>query len=71
MRPFNISTPDGEVLFAWHILPLALYIKHESLLSQEPVGLAENIEQTMAFKLLATDPDSRLVINCLYIVSFI
>lgn len=66
MRPFNISTPDGEVLFVWHILPVALYTKHESFLSQESVGLAENIEQSLAFKLLATDPESRLIIYCLY-----
>lgn len=67
VRPFNISTPDGEALFAWHILPLALYTKHESFLSQERVGLAEDIEQTMAFKLLVTDPESRLVVYCPYI----
>lgn len=64
VQPFNISTPDGEVLFAWHILPLALYTKHEALLIQDSFGLAENIEETTAFMLLATDPDSRLLINC-------
>ena len=71
VRPFNISTPDGQVLFVWLIVPLALYTKHESLLSQESVGLAEKIEDTMAFKLLTTDPESRLVIYCLYFDLFV
>jgi abhydrolase domain-containing protein 12 len=64
VQPFSITTPDGQVLFAWHILPLALYTKHEALLTQEPAGLAEKIENTAAFRLLVTDPESRLVIYC-------
>lgn len=64
MQPFNINTPDGEVLFAWHVLPLAVYAKNEALLVDEPNGMPTNIEKTKAFKLLAKVPGSCLVINC-------
>ena len=60
-----MNTTDGEVLYAWHILPLALYARNEEALLNEPIGLSSNIEQNLAFKLLSTDPESRLVINCL------
>lgn len=52
-------------MFAWHILPLALYAQHEEVLVNEPVGFSENIQETEAFKLLERDRESRLVINCL------
>ncbi|MCJ1266952.1 hypothetical protein MMC22_006837 [Lobaria immixta] len=63
VRPFNISTLDGETLFAWHVLPLALYAKHENLLLDEPTDFSVDIADTAAFKLLSRDPESRLVIN--------
>ncbi|KAA6410151.1 MAG: alpha beta-Hydrolase [Lasallia pustulata] len=63
IQPFNIATPDGEVLYAWHVLPLRLYAKHEAALVQGPAGPPDDVTQTVAFKLLATDPESRLVVN--------
>lgn len=63
VQPFHVHTPDGEVLYAWHILPLALYARHEKRLLDEPDGLSEDITQTQAFQLLTSDPASRLVIN--------
>ena len=64
VQPFTIPTPDGETLYGWHILPLALYAKHEEVLLQEPPGPSSHITQTQAFKLLSTDPESRLLIYC-------
>lgn len=64
IRPFNITTPDGEVLYAWHVLPLSTYITHEASLIDEPTSHRETLESSMAFKLLAEDRDSRLVISC-------
>ena len=64
IAPFNFSTPDGELLYAWHILPLGLYAKHESEILQEQSGCIEDITVTKAFRLLKDDPDSLLIINC-------
>ncbi|KAL8824712.1 MAG: hypothetical protein Q9191_004868 [Dirinaria sp. TL-2023a] len=63
VQPFHVRTPDGELLYAWHILPLALYARHEKQLLNEPDGLPEDITRTQAFQLLTGDPESRLVIN--------
>ncbi|KAG7002262.1 MICOS complex subunit mic60 [Physcia stellaris] len=63
VRPFNINTSDGIVLYSWHILPIALYTRNEQPLLYEPAGLSNNVADTLAFKLLSTDPESRLVIN--------
>ena len=61
--PFSIATPNGGTLYAWHILPIELYRKHESALVEEPFGFASDIESRLAFKLLRNDPDARLIIH--------
>ncbi|KAI9816049.1 MAG: hypothetical protein M1827_002041 [Pycnora praestabilis] len=64
ITPFYINTPDREMLYAWHILPLGLYAKNEgTLLGQQP-GPAKEITEAVSFRLLAGDPESRLIINC-------
>ncbi|KAL2049292.1 hypothetical protein ABVK25_010470 [Lepraria finkii] len=63
VRPFTIITPDGEKLYAWHTLPLSTYIKNEDALVQESTSSREDPESSLAFKLLAKDPESRLIIN--------
>ncbi|TVY16767.1 Glycylpeptide N-tetradecanoyltransferase [Lachnellula arida] len=63
ITPFNFTTPDHETIYAWHVMPLGLYAKHESEILQQPSGLADDITQTTAFRLLRDDPDSRLIIN--------
>ncbi|KAL0262597.1 hypothetical protein SLS55_001565 [Diplodia seriata] len=61
---FNVTTLDNEILYAWHVLPLNVYEKHESELQQQPSGSPDgDFTQTKAFELLANDPDARLVIN--------
>lgn len=62
VTPFQLRTPDGETLHAWHILPLDTYRKYESKLREEPTGLAEHIEERLSLKLLKDDENARLAI---------
>ncbi|GKZ21585.1 hypothetical protein AbraIFM66951_005209 [Aspergillus brasiliensis] len=61
--PFTITTPDGEQLYAWHILPVELYRQHEDALIAEPAGVASDITDRRSFQLLRDDPDARLVVH--------
>lgn len=61
---FNLSTPDGETIYAWHVLPLGLYAKHEEEILQQEPGPVEDITTTTGFRLLSRDPEARLIINC-------
>jgi abhydrolase domain-containing protein 12 len=63
VTPFFLESSDGEKLYAWHILPVELYRKHEATLLQEPVGIASDITSRHAFKLLRDDPDARLILH--------
>ncbi|CZS98809.1 uncharacterized protein RAG0_07365 [Rhynchosporium agropyri] len=63
VSPFSITTLDGETLYAWHILPLGLYRKHEAALVAEPFGFALDITSRLSFRLLRDDPEARLVIH--------
>lgn len=70
---FQVDTPDGESLHAWHILPLGEYLRHEeALLAQEvPAARASggrglravDVRQTLNLRMLRDDPDARLVIH--------
>ncbi|KAL9025371.1 MAG: hypothetical protein Q9196_005789 [Gyalolechia fulgens] len=61
VQPFNISTPDGEVLYAWHVLPIAKYTTNEKALVNGRDDQAARTS-TIALDLLSKDPASRLVI---------
>ncbi|KFZ04344.1 hypothetical protein V502_10221 [Pseudogymnoascus sp. VKM F-4520 (FW-2644)] len=63
ITPFNFTTPDDETLYAWHVMPLGLYAKHEEEILKQPSGLAEDITKTKSFDLLTTDPQARLIIS--------
>ena len=63
VTPFSISTPDGELLYAWHIMPVELYRKHEQALVAEPIGFVADIVSRLAFQLLRDDPEARLIIH--------
>ncbi|KAJ4309722.1 hypothetical protein N0V94_008792 [Neodidymelliopsis sp. IMI 364377] len=62
VTPFQLKTPDGETLHAWHILPLETYRQHQDDLRHEPTGLCENIEKRLSFKLLRDDPTAQLIV---------
>ena len=63
VTPFSIKTSDGELLYAWHILPVELYRKHESSVAAEPVGFVSDVSSRHAFRLLRDDPQARLIIH--------
>jgi alpha-beta hydrolase superfamily lysophospholipase len=66
VQPFTIKTPDNETLYAWHILPLHLVYDHSGeLLGQNGSDLKSSIQvvDTVAFKLLASDPNAHVVVN--------
>ena len=62
VTPFFVSTNDGEKLYAWHVLPLGLYNRHQDELRAQPSGSTGDITSRLAFQLLRDDPDARLVI---------
>ncbi|CAG8896161.1 unnamed protein product [Penicillium nalgiovense] len=59
VTPFSIRTTDGEQLYAWHILPVELYRKHQMSLIEEPVGFVSDIKSRLGFQLLREDPEAR------------
>ncbi|KUJ17478.1 alpha/beta-hydrolase [Mollisia scopiformis] len=61
--PFILKSSDGERLYAWHILPLEIFRKHELALLEEPVELVSDFTSKLAFKLLREDPDARLILH--------
>ncbi|KAJ5918150.1 hypothetical protein N7454_010525 [Penicillium verhagenii] len=63
VTPFDINSPNGEHLYAWHILPVELYRKNENSLHQEPAGLVSDIKSRVSFQLLRDDPEARLIIH--------
>jgi abhydrolase domain-containing protein 12 len=64
VTPFSVTTPDGQILHAWHILPRALYAKHESEVKKLSLEKVNIFKETFAYKLLSEDPEARLIINC-------
>lgn len=58
---FYIQTSDRNMLYAWLVIPLKLYAKHESVLLEDPSAKEHGIEGKPAFRLLTEDPGSRLV----------
>ncbi|KAI5918654.1 Alpha/Beta hydrolase protein [Camillea tinctor] len=63
VTPFSLKTVDGETLYAWHILPLRTYLKHEGILQSDPTALSNDITKTKSFDILRDDPSARLVIS--------
>ncbi len=63
VTPFFLESSDGEKLYAWHILPVELYRRHEAALQQEPVAVVSDITSRHAFRLLRDDPSSRLILH--------
>lgn len=45
-------------------MPLPLYLQHEQTISEQPSGMCSDFTKTEAFRLLKSDPKSKLVISC-------
>ena len=59
VTPFNVSTPDNEILYAWHILPLATVAEN-----RDALAVAEKFDQGLPLRLLREDGRARVVVNC-------
>ncbi|KAK5172088.1 uncharacterized protein LTR77_003726 [Saxophila tyrrhenica] len=59
VQPFNISTPDREVLHAWHVLPIDVYTRHEKNLKLPP----GDEDSATPLDLLINDPQARVVVS--------
>lgn len=64
VTPFKLDTSDGERLYAWHLLPLPLYLQNEASLAARVPGFADDVTTTESFRLLKHDPEARLVLYC-------
>ncbi|KAF7549166.1 hypothetical protein G7Z17_g6578 [Cylindrodendrum hubeiense] len=62
VTPFSLETSDGESIYAWHILPLPLYLQNEASVAAQTPGLSKDFTHTESFRLLKDDPESRLVL---------
>ncbi|RMZ26543.1 hypothetical protein D0859_09397 [Hortaea werneckii] len=68
VTPFRLPTPDGETLYAWHILPLDVYTQNEKSIQDEVRrrdGPVDDFTKTKPFHLLTSnDPQpARVIIN--------
>ena len=65
VQPFWLDTSDGEKLFCWHVLPLDVYLEHESeLVHGYTAGeIVDGLEGTVGGKVLVGDGESRVVVN--------
>ncbi|KAF2132320.1 hypothetical protein P153DRAFT_188839 [Dothidotthia symphoricarpi CBS 119687] len=65
VQPFWLDTSDGEKLFCWHVLPLDVYLQHESeLVTGGTTGeVAEELKGTVGARLLGKDEGGRVVVN--------
>lgn len=63
VTPFTIESSDGGAMYAWHILPIEAYRRHECTLLAEPSGTLSNITSRAAFNFLREDPEARLIIH--------
>jgi abhydrolase domain-containing protein 12 len=66
VTPFNVSTPDNEVLYAWHILPLATVASN-----RDALAAADPLDQTLPLQLLKSDPEARVIVNCKFSLPFV
>ncbi|KAF2743642.1 hypothetical protein M011DRAFT_471185 [Sporormia fimetaria CBS 119925] len=63
VQPFHLNTSDGETLFCWHVLPLDVYLEHENELVQKAGGVVEDLKETVGWRLLRDDGESRVVVS--------
>jgi abhydrolase domain-containing protein 12 len=63
VTPFILKSSGEEHIYAWHVLPIELYLKHEPALLAEPAGFTSDFTSRLSFRLLRNDPDSRLIIH--------
>lgn len=70
VTPFNIRTPDGETLYAWHILPTDVYAGNEKAIREEERPFdrpVDDFTKTVPFQLLKSTETlpARVLISCM------
>jgi len=66
IQPFTVTTADNVTIFAWHILPTHLYLKHETALKAQPdFGRKpyDEAAKTVGLRLLLDNPDATVVVS--------
>ncbi|KAF2840479.1 alpha/beta-hydrolase [Patellaria atrata CBS 101060] len=67
VTPFNVSTPDGEILSAWHVLSLDTYGQNEQEILESKSSPIDEDEEFSSIasnlRFLSDDPRARLVID--------
>lgn len=67
VTPFTLATPDGESIYAWHIVPLPLYLRNEARFINQTCGLVKDPAESESLRLLKEDAEAKLVLYCKYI----
>ncbi|TWU76180.1 hypothetical protein ED733_002930 [Metarhizium rileyi] len=64
VAPFYLKTPDSNYIYAWHVLPLPLYHKHQDQIVQRASSEVAplDITNTESFRLLKSDPKEKLIL---------
>lgn len=65
VTPFHLKTPDGETLYAWHVLPDDVYARNDRAIrdAKRPHGPVDDFTKTEAFGSLKSQP-ARVVVSC-------
>lgn len=66
VTPFGIATSDEETIYAWHVLPLPLYLQHEKRLLEQAEGYCDDITASESFRLLKADPEAKVILYCTF-----
>lgn len=62
VTPFFLQTPDFQSIYAWHIIPLPVYLQNEEALSLQDSGPAQDVEESESLRILKADPEARVVV---------
>ena len=70
MTSFHLPTEDGELIHAWHVLPLPVYRQHEEILQAQPTGHCADVTTSESLRILRDDPSAKLIVYCKSYVSW-
>ena len=66
VTPFQLLTPDGELLHAWHILPVHLYRKYKAELQAAGpprIQAGDRAAESIGLRLLLENPQANVVVS--------
>ncbi|KAG5951582.1 hypothetical protein E4U53_002758 [Claviceps sorghi] len=64
VTPFYLHTPDDNWIYAWHVLPLPLYHRHDAQIinGASAEAASRDVTTTESFRLLKSDPNAKLIL---------